>query len=217
MRSREEGEMLSHLAVRLVVVTHPLLITPFTVSRGDEVQAVCEGVLQAPELVRQLRYVCRPLRLRVGIGIGEVESGRESRSSWDMNGSAFVRARQALDVLKGSATGASTGSRERSPVRVTSVVSWDPSTDAVTQAMFGLMDAIESRWSEEQWEAVHLYERLGTYRAVSDVLGIAFQNVQKRCRTARWTEIREAEAALRTLGEMLMRGVPGFQGSPPSG
>ena len=65
--------------------------------------------------------------------------------------------------------------------------------DEMINVMFLLMDSIIKRWTPEQWEAVDAYSRLGTYKAAAHEIGIAFQNVQKRCYAARWGEIRRAE------------------------
>ncbi len=181
---------------RLAELAHPLLITPFSMSRGDEIQAACSGFLQAPELVRQLRFACLPVRLRVGIGLGEVDVGHGSASSWDMSGSAFVRARESMESLGKS-------SRARTAIR-----SQSQEFDEAANAILTLVDAIQNRWTRAQWDAVHHYERLGTYQAAGKVLGVAMQNVQKRCRAADWAAVRAAEEALRRLGHRLMQDLP---------
>ncbi|MGE5588909.1 MAG: SatD family protein [Clostridia bacterium] len=195
IRSRESRDLMATLPAKLAAVMHPLLATGFSVSRGDEIQAVCRGPLQAPELVRQLRFACLPLRLRVGVGVGEIEPGpgvpgaHTTASSWDMNGSAFRRAREALESLgKGTAP-------------CTAVRSGDSFFDETANAFWALMDAIQQRWTPAQWDAVHHYERLGTYDAAGKALGIALQNVQKRCKAASWPAVKQAEQALRLLGE----------------
>lgn len=187
-RSKSQVE---DLRLKLLGLHHPLLITPFALSRGDEIQAVCQGALQCCRLVRQLRYICLPLRLRVGLGIGRIETGVGSQNPWDMNGSGFVRARGALDRLK----------RIRRPA--TSMDSGNERLDAVGNALLAAMDAIESRWTKGQWEAVHAYENLGTYELAGEALGVALQNVEKRCRAASWPAIRQAEEALEILGSIL--------------
>ncbi|MDP4090876.1 MAG: hypothetical protein Q8930_16630 [Bacillota bacterium] len=48
-------------------------ITPFHSSRGDEVQCVCGKLGNIPVLTRYLRYYCLPFKLRVGIGLGEID------------------------------------------------------------------------------------------------------------------------------------------------
>lgn len=196
VRSRTAGDIALSLPGRLVELTHPLLITPFSMSRGDEIQAACRGSLQAPELVRQLRFACLPVRLRVGIGVGEVETGLGSANSWDMNGSAFVRARESLESLG------------KTPQAHTVVRSSSAGFDEIANALWALMDALQNRWTREQWDAVHYYERLGTYEAAGKALGIALQNVQKRCKAANWVAVRQAEEALRHLGRELMGGHP---------
>ncbi|MDK2931803.1 MAG: hypothetical protein PWR07_1934 [Bacillota bacterium] len=196
IRSREARDLLAALPDKLAAVAHPLLATAFSVSRGDEIQAVCLGPFQAPELVRQLRFVCLPLRLRVGVGIGEIEAGQGSASSWDMNGSAFTRAREALESL-------GKGTAPRTAVR-----SGDPLFDEAANALWALMDAIQQRWTPGQWAAVHHYERLGTYEAAGKALGVALQNVQKRCKAASWPAVKQAEQALRRLGEQWGRNSP---------
>jgi hypothetical protein len=187
VESRRQDDLRRFLAERLARLRHPLLETAFTVSRGDEIQGVCRGALEAPELARWLRYHCRPLVLRLGIGIG-ASPEEKAVSSWDMNGEAFFRARAALERLKSG----------KSPR--TLVVSGDEQTDTIANALFELMDATLSRWTGGQWEAVAAYERDGTYEAAGAVLGIALQNVEKRCRAARWPAVRTGEAALRKLG-----------------
>jgi len=186
--SRRQDDLRKFLVERLARITHPLLETAFTVSRGDEIQGVCRGALEAPELARWLRYHCRPLILRLGIGLG-APPAEKSVSSWDMSGEAFFRARDALERLKAG----------KSPR--TLVVSGDKQVDAMANALFELMDATASRWTGGQWEAVAAYEREGTYEAAGALLGIALQNVEKRCRAARWPAVRTGETALRKLGE----------------
>ncbi|NLG84351.1 MAG: hypothetical protein GX493_07045 [Firmicutes bacterium] len=188
--SRRHGEVAGFLTTRLADLTHPVLLTPFTVSRGDEFQGLCRGSLRAPEIVRLLRYRCRPLSFRLGIGIGEGPA-TEASSSWGLNGEAFFRAREALERTKKKTT------------LLTAVVSGDERLDAVAEGIFVLLDAVWTRWTKEQWEAVLAYERYGTYEAAGQVLGIAFQNVAKRCRAARWPAVRVAETALRRLGELM--------------
>lgn len=186
--SRRHENIRRRLEERLPRLEHPLLLTPFTVSRGDELQAVCQGVLAAPELVRRLRHACLPLVLRIGVGLGPADF-ETAASSWDMSGEAFFRARDAMERLK-------PGKHPR-----TRLLSGDARFDTVANGLFELLDTTWMYWTAAQWEAVMAYEREGTYGAAGAVLGIALQNVEKRCKAARWASVRAGEAALRTLGD----------------
>ena len=180
--SRRQEKVVAAKMAALRELTDPALVTPFTFSRGDEIQAVVAGVLSSPAILRKLRYYCLPLQLRIGIGLGRITSGLGANSSWEMNGPAFHRARQALDEVK-----------QHRHWR-TRLVSGDPGLDQTVNTLFNLYDVIQSRWTFPQWEGVMLYEATGSYQEAGQRLGIAFQNVEKRCRAARWWAIREAEA-----------------------
>ncbi|NLW56183.1 MAG: hypothetical protein GX050_06145 [Firmicutes bacterium] len=190
--SRRQEALVAEKKQGLTGLILPELVTPFTFSRGDEVQAVCTGYLRAPSLLRQLRYYFLPLKLRIGIGLGTITSGLEAESSWQMNGPAFHHARQALDQMK----------YER--YSLTKLVSGDHQFDQAVNAFLALYDTILGRWTREQWEGVMTYEAAGTYREAAARLGIALQNVEKRCRAAHWRVIQQAEAALKLMPERIL-------------
>lgn len=166
------------------------IAVPFSVAAGDEVQGVVRPGPAAFAMVRRLRWATRsaPLRpsprLRAGVGWGGVETGLDGRTSWELDGSAFHLARRALAEAaerRGEAT------RFAAP---------EPDHEAWANEMLSLLDAIVARWTPGQWQAVAAYERLGTYAAAARALGVALQNVQKRCAAARWTLVRDAEVFL---------------------
>ncbi|NLY88011.1 MAG: hypothetical protein GX085_00050 [Firmicutes bacterium] len=182
--SRRQAISVEEKKEALSAIAYPGLLTPFAISRGDEIQAVLEGAALPMDLIRQLRYLCRPLALRIGIGIGRVTSGLGNKTSWAMNGPAFFRSRRALEGLK----------KERRAF--TGLQTGDEEFDRLAGALLLLIDVIASRWTDAQWEAIMTYEEKGVYRKAAEVLGIAYQNVEKRCRTARWWAVQKAEAAL---------------------
>lgn len=167
------------------------LLTRFTISRGDEIQGVILNPEDIPEVTRNLRYFFLPAKLRIGIGIGTVDEPVVYENSWEMDGQAFHRAREALDAVK--------------DIRVscTRIVSGYSDTDSTADVIFLLIDAIESKWTLPQWEAVYSYETCGTYRAAGEMLGVAAQNVAKRCKAAMWNSVKEGERHIsRILGKL---------------
>ena len=167
---------------------------PFSLSAGDEVQGVVPAGPSAFAMVRRLRWALRRLplrpavRLRVGVGWGAVDTPALGLRSWEMDGPAFHHARAALEAARaagGEATRFACG---------------DPGYEGWVNVTLSLVDALMGRWTLRQWQAVDAYERLGSYAAAAAELGVALQNVQKRCAAARWPVIREAE---RWLGQSL--------------
>lgn len=181
--SRKAGLDLAALASSIKQIEHPALLVPFSVSRGDEVQGIISGWLSTPQLVRMLRWRCRPHQLRIGIGIG-YNHDELGDDPWKLSGPAFFLARRALEGIADSkhpATRVATGIDE---------------LDALINSTWLLLDTLMARWTPGQWEAVMTYEETGTYAAAAKVLGVAAQNVQKRCKAAHWQQIRQAEKGL---------------------
>jgi len=184
INSRKNMQFSVNLMERLNKIKHLEIISPFSLSRGDEIQGVIKGWLGAPEIVRYLRYRCRPLQIRVGIGIGSIEEELIQINSWQMNGTAFHLARTALEQvekLKGITTVIKTGVTE---------------FDEFINCIWLMVDTVQKKWTDKQWEAVHVYEESGTYEEASKVLGITMQNVEKRCKAAQWKQLKHAENTL---------------------
>ncbi|MHB1167437.1 MAG: SatD family protein [Carboxydocellales bacterium] len=188
INSREND--LTGLKEKLGSYSHPLLIVPFTVSRGDEIQGVTEGWFSVPEVIRHLRNTCRPLKIKVGVGIGIIDEEKIDKDPWSMNGPPFHLARNALEDLKwqNSVTNLKTGVIE---------------VDNLVKGILVLYDTIQTRWSEEQWQAVHVYEQVKKYEIAGEKLGKSWQAVQKNCKVAKWDQIKMAESALKDLEYLL--------------
>lgn len=167
------------------------LYTQFHVSRGDEMQGVCNNLSLLPVIIRNLRYKCHPLKVRLGIGIGSINDPRPGQNSWDMNGKAFVLARESLDSIK------------KSKVPQTVLLSEDPLFDRVFNLVYSLVDTIMNGWTHSQWEAVQAYEADRTFVKAAGALKIAWQNVQKRCQAAKWDVIKKAEQDMAVLFETM--------------
>ncbi len=160
------------------------LLTRFSISRGDEIQGIIESPADIPVTVRNLRYFFLPALLRIGVGIGETDLPLVYDSSWEMDGQAFHRAREALDAERDIKT------------PCTRISSGQSDMDSAANVIYLLADAIESKWTMPQWQAVYAYESCGTYRAAGEMLGVAAQNAAKRCKAAKYGALREGEEYL---------------------
>lgn len=163
---------------------HPAIIVPFSISRGDEIQGVLDGWLKAPEIIRNLKYTCRPMNLRIGIGFGSEEEENIRPSSWEMNGPAFYHARSALEEL------------DRQKGYYSIIKSGISDFDNFINCIMLLVDTIQNKWTDKQWEAVQVYEEKGTYEEAAKFLNISMQNVEKRCKAANWKQLKRAETIL---------------------
>ncbi|HEY8462635.1 MAG TPA: SatD family protein [Bacillota bacterium] len=190
--SRRQTQWLSLLKTQLKQFRSRALLTGFTISRGDELQAVCSNLPDLPVLIRQLRYCCLPLKLRIAVGIGPVDAATLSQeSSWDMNGKAFYLARNALELIESDQ-----GKRP-----ATLILSGDRSFDLSINAIYRLYDLIINKWTDKQWETVHAYESNETLMKTAAIFKVSWQNVQKICKAAHWDTITKTESDLSLLLE----------------
>ena len=166
-RSRRSAD--SHgikLAERLNALPDVLISRSFEVTVGDELQ----GVLTLPgHLIPVLRVIARQGGWWVGIGIGQVEVwGESARLS---TGTAFVRARRAVDRAKKVAWGVAVegaGGRR---------------VDELDRAIALWITLLQTR-SERGWETVELRLQGLTEPEIAAQLGITQQAVNQRLRTA---------------------------------
>lgn len=168
----------------------------FSLLRGDEIQGVLAGGLptELPATVRLLRYFLYPFEVRIGVGAGLIAREEMTDNPWELTGEAFHRAREALNYLNKN-------DRQRTYVK-----SDQKKIDIIVNSLWLLMDVIQARWTEAQWEAIHVYEKEGTYRKASQKLDIALQNVEKRCSAASWKEFRQAEENMGQILDWFHRG-----------
>lgn len=91
---------------------HFQLLSPFTLTLGDEFQALFRksGALWEAlfhieaSLVAAFSGEGKPPRLRFGMGVGSIDTRINEQSSIGMDGPAFHRAREAIEQLKKSKT-----------------------------------------------------------------------------------------------------------------
>ena len=180
------------------------LVTSFTMSRGDEIQAVFENIQKLPKIIRNLRYYCRPFQLRIGIGIGdilEIDKCNKNISSWDMNGKAFYLARDSMDKLDKLEGKNNTAYQNGYPT--TYLSSTNEELEIYINSIYILIDNIIKNWEDKHWQTIMTYEELGTYRSVAKELNISISAVQQRCKVANWKAIFSVEEKIERLLEIL--------------
>jgi hypothetical protein len=120
---------------------------PYAVTAGDEFQTVASELHQIPALLFDLRRRMRPLRLRIGIGIGAI-GGRLRPPVNQLTGQAFEFARAAIEKTK-EARAHSDGS--------TRFQSANEQFDLVADLIYSLHDALVGNPSEKQWETIDAF------------------------------------------------------------
>jgi hypothetical protein len=101
---RQRGEFQTKLAGCLKTVSsrNPALVSPYTITLGDEFQAVYKN---ADRLWLDLFSILRdihPVQARFAIGVGQLSTEVNRKQALGMDGPAFHQARAAITGLKGT-------------------------------------------------------------------------------------------------------------------
>jgi hypothetical protein len=166
------------------------IVAPYAVTAWDEFQGLTTGVAVAPRVMWSLVTAFHPLHLRIGIGIGAVETELVDDAPLNeaATGEAFFRARAALDLVK----------RGRDPRYDPSsqAASGDRSVDLFLNTTLHLTDALVARTTPSQWEVILEYERLGRQDRVAARLGKAESTVSRALKRAYYWQMVEAVTSM---------------------
>jgi hypothetical protein len=79
-----------------------LLLSPYTITLGDEFQAVYNKADRVFNHIWQISLAIYPLKIRFSIGVGEITTKINRKQAIGMDGPAFYNARNGLNELKES-------------------------------------------------------------------------------------------------------------------
>lgn len=156
----------------------------FNVVVGDEFQFVVDKPEKAYEIVvfyramLALEDLSPPVVFRSSIGIGEI-AVENRRNSYSQDGKAFHQSRVGIEQFQ----------RDKGRgKRRTKIITQDASLNETLDTVLMYQDMLEERWTRAQWEAARWRFQLPTYEDIAKRIGIAYQNVQKRLKAAKWDE-----------------------------
>ncbi len=160
--------------------------------KGDELQLVLQPEAPALRIATELRGRLRLLSkgaadVRIGLGGGRIDR-LSPRGPFSSDGPAFHLARAAIEHA--AAVG---GSRR---------VAWRSGRaedDAIVDSVLGLIDAVTTRWTVPQWEAVIGRAEGRSLEAIAASHAVSFQSVSKRLIAASWKEVESALLTLQRL------------------
>jgi hypothetical protein len=161
-------------------------VLSFHVTAGDEFQFS----LAEPSLAYQFLLYFRlhisllnmkPMpRFRCGIGIGERSVTGET--SYEMDGSAYYRSRQALNAISGNS--------EKN--RLTNICTDDDKLNRTLEVLCTLMDTIENDWTLRQRQFILTQLEGKTLIEAAEYLKTSFQNISRILQIAKWNEFEQS-------------------------
>jgi hypothetical protein len=157
---------------------------PLSITAGDEFQGVFVPGGGIVALADDVQRELHPVRARIGIGIGSIATPLRDRSQ-EMDGEAFLFARQALDAA-----------RRPSPDAWLWFRTADESFDLAANAIALLLGIVKSRWKPLHWRRAHLRDQGWSVERIAASEGIRQESVSNCLRTMAYEPAREAQERL---------------------
>lgn len=152
------------------------LAAKFTISMGDSFQGLLKDKNHLISMLFELELNLAPMELRMGIGLGDVETEINSDNSLLNDGSCYHRARAMIELIEKS---------EKQYAQSSSNIllaagSQVPHYEKLINTIFALETALKTKWTERQKEIIRIYLANGKnqYRTAK-VLDIGQSSVNK--------------------------------------
>lgn len=163
-----------------------VIASPFTVTTGDEFQALLTDATAAVDAAVTASDRFHPAKLRFGIGCGPLETAVNPNQAIGMDGPCFHHARTAIESAK----------RDGRWVRVHG---WPGSTDDRVGSLFDLVQCVREDWTDRQAELALAHRTMDTQKRVASHFDLSKSTVSESLSAGHVQEVRAAEAALAAL------------------
>ena len=126
------------------------IVSKFLITLGDEFQGLLCGGEHILDMVNEIRMEMYPVRLRFGIGFGQITTDIKSEMALGADGPGYYRAREAVELLKER-------EKKNRPVLAELCLRLDEKDqekEVLLNTVFDLMYVVESGWTERQRETI---------------------------------------------------------------
>ena len=157
------------------------LISPFTVTTGDEFQALFSPNSYMFQIIDQLSVAFSPYEIRFGIGVGEMVTEINKEQSIGSDGPAYWLAREAINHIHDKND---YGINHISVFLANEEVSW------TVNAMLAACSFVQSKWTEVQYDVLkqllteNIYDETFSHKEIARSLGITPSAFNKRIKAS---------------------------------
>lgn len=173
----------------------------FIITLGDEFQGLLTSPEKLMEIIDKIRIEIYPIKIRFGIGIGEIVTEINKEMAIGADGPAYHIARKMIDDLKVSNKANSKISTSGN-IKI-SLSNYNIIIELINSNL-NLCELIEDRWSEKQRELISkiIYKKI-SQREVAEEIGITQSSVQRRLKSSGYYDYLNSRNTInRALAEL---------------
>ncbi|VUX03128.1 Uncharacterised protein [Streptococcus constellatus] len=157
------------------------LISPFTVTAGDEFQALFSPNSYMFQIIDQLSVAFAPYEIRFGIGVGDMITEINKEQSIGSDGPAYWLAREAITYIH---------DKNDYGINHISVSMADENVSQTINTMLAACSFIQSKWTDVQYDvlkqllAENVYDETFSHKEMAKLLGITPSAFNKRIKAS---------------------------------
>ena len=157
------------------------LISPFTVTTGDEFQALFSPNSYMFQIIDQLSVAFSPYEIRFGIGVGEMVTEINKEQSIGSDGPAYWLAREAINHIH---------DKNDYGINHISVFLADEEVTWTVNAMLAPGSFIQSKWTDVHYDVLkqllteNIYDETFSHKEIARLLGITPSAFNKRIKAS---------------------------------
>ena len=192
---RDLAKRLLELCEQLNKHFAPFILTPFKVVSGDGIQGLLKLDTNLMKLSFYIRAVIHPYFMRLGFGIGGIDTDMEADVS-KMDGECFRNSAQAVEIVK----------------KKDDWVYLEPQEinyNHLLSSIFSIYETFLEKFTSRQNTIINQYISIliekgkVTHKQVADIMGIPRSNVSKALNKVNWRSIYEIMNAIPTIRDFI--------------
>lgn len=171
----------------------------FMITLGDEFQGLMKAGSAPIFVVDKIEREMLPVKIRFGIGVGEITTDINPMVPLGADGPAYYNARDSINKLK-----ASEKKKMESKFNIKMDIQGNPEVTELINTIFSLLTTIKGTWTDRQTQIINAYlEYGGTQEEAAQILNINQSNVQKALASANFYTYRRAlESVAKVMREL---------------
>lgn len=176
------------------------LASDFMITLGDEFQGLLRYGGHTLQILSEIETGMEPVRLRFGLGIGQIKTAIDPKFPLGADGPAYHNARKMIDQLKANEKKYETAAAN---IRIATGQDTDE-IDDLLNSLFSLCTILKSKWTPRQKEIISCYlQTEKNQHKTAEKLGIKQSNVNRALKSAGFYSYLEARRA----ADRILRGV----------